>query len=70
MTAKNPEMRGRRFGHVAVVLFLLAVFLLAVLCVGIGLTWLAPQPKRNASIGLHFSKRSGNADCHSLLPAV
>lgn len=70
MTAKITEMRGRRFGHIAVALFLLAVFLLAVLCVGIGLTWLAPQPERNASVSLHFSKRSGDADCHSLLPAV
>jgi hypothetical protein len=63
-------MRGRRHGHIAVVLFLLAVFGLAVLCVGIALTlWFAPpEPDLNASP--RFPARSGDADCHSPPPAV
>ncbi len=38
---RQPTL-GRRCGQTAVTVFLLAVFSLAVLCIGIGLTWLAP----------------------------
>uniref|UniRef100_UPI004056C6D3 hypothetical protein n=1 Tax=Candidatus Electronema sp. TaxID=2698783 RepID=UPI004056C6D3 len=52
MTADNAETRtaapkknaalDKRCGQTAVTVFLLAVFGLVLLCVGIGLTWLAP----------------------------
>jgi hypothetical protein len=44
----SPETRrpvsSRQYGQVTITLFLLAVFGLAVLCVGIGLTWFAKIP--------------------------
>jgi len=40
---RQQPMPGRRCGQTAVTLFLLTVFGLAVLCVGIVLTWLAPS---------------------------
>ncbi|MGX9728771.1 MAG: hypothetical protein ACTFAK_16105 [Candidatus Electronema sp. VV] len=40
--SRRQPVPGRRCGQTAVTAFLLAVFSLAVLCVGIGLTWLAP----------------------------
>lgn len=65
----NRSVFGRQYGQMAITLFLLAVFGLAVLCIGIGLTWFANPPAKSGAITLS-SQRIGQSGCHSFWPAV
>jgi hypothetical protein len=71
--ATRPALGGT-FGHIAVIVFLLVLFGLAILCVGIGLTWFSPAESQVPSAGqapqISIPRRPFLADCHSSGPAV
>jgi hypothetical protein len=59
----NRKQPPEPYGQTAVILFLLLLFLLAVLCIGIGLSWLETQP-------VPVSPQKNQAACHFICSAV
>ena len=66
----NRKQQPEPYGQTAVILFLLLLFLLAVLCIGIGLSWLetppsaASPPASAAAACIGPQKKSGSLSFH------
>jgi hypothetical protein len=70
----NKKQPAEPCGQTAVILFLLLLFLLAVLCIGIGLSWLETPPSASfppdSAAAACIELQKNQAACHFICSAV